>query len=249
MYELLWRPVGVERPDDVVLVSSRASANRWRGLASAQDFNDLQRTQQSFAAVAAFTSFGQPLTAASVSEVVDIEAVTGRFFDVVRCSALAGRVLHPADQTRARAGGRAGRTVLATSPGCRPGIVGRAVRIGSQSFEVVGVAPASFLGLAPADRGAPTRGCRSRAWRRRATRCWRPRSRSPSARDRRPARAGRTIDDQRGGDARRSVPRWTATTRSRCRVRPTNRECRPGGSGRPFPSAIESRSPASGSTC
>jgi predicted permease len=147
LYELMWRPVGVERPGDVVLVSSGASSSRWRVLASVPDFEDLQRTQQSFAAIAAFTSFGQPLTAASVSEVVDIEAVSGRFFDVVGVPPLVGRLLQPADQDRSAAVVVLGEQFWRRRLDADPGIVGRAVRIGSQPFEVVGVVPESFLGL------------------------------------------------------------------------------------------------------
>jgi predicted permease len=148
LYELMWRPVGVARPHEVVLVSSRAfGGDRWRGIASPDDFKDLQRSQRSLATLAAFTSLGQGFSAASVSEVVDIEAVTGAFFDVVSVPPLFGRVLQPQDDARAAPVVVLGEVFWRRRLDADPAIVGRAVRIGSSSFEVVGVAPESFVGL------------------------------------------------------------------------------------------------------
>jgi macrolide transport system ATP-binding/permease protein len=99
LYELMWKPAGVARPGEAVLVSSQTlgRGDRWRGLASLPEFEDLQRSQRSFAAMAAFTSIGQGFSAGPVAEVVDIEAVTGRFFEVIAIQPLLGRLLQQDD--------------------------------------------------------------------------------------------------------------------------------------------------------
>jgi hypothetical protein len=68
LYELMWKPSGVKQSDEVVLVSSKAfgPTDRWRAITSLPEFDDLQRSLQSFAAMAAFTSTGQGFSAASV---------------------------------------------------------------------------------------------------------------------------------------------------------------------------------------
>ena len=156
LYELMWKPSGVERADEVVLVSSKAygPTDRWRALASPPEFNDLERSQRSFAAVAAFTRIGQGFSAASVSEVVDIEGVTGRYFEVIGIQPVLGRLLQPDDDSRASSVVVLGEQFWRRRLDADPNVVGKAVRIGAHSFDVVGVVPGSFGGLTS---GGPSR--------------------------------------------------------------------------------------------
>jgi hypothetical protein len=82
------------------------------------------------------------------------EIVTGNFFQVVRVDAVMGRALGPADD--ARAGGNP--VIVLSDRGWDrrfnrdPNVLGRTVLVAGAPFEIVGVMPAGFRGLAV---GAP----------------------------------------------------------------------------------------------
>ena len=147
LYALLWKPLGIRDAPGVAVVTAFDVRERWRWSMSVPDFDDLRQRQQSFADVAGYIEVFQPLEFPRASELVAIEAVTGNYFRALGIAAAHGRVIQPADDER-----RTPVLVLSHSMWRRrfaadPTVVGKTVRIGSQPFEIVGVAPATFAGL------------------------------------------------------------------------------------------------------
>lgn len=152
LYELMWRPASVVRPHEAVLVT--AGGGRWVGAMSLPDFDDFAARQRSLAPIAAFTQLAQSLVGTSVSEVVDIEAVSGGYFDVAGVPPLLGRTLDARDHDAALQVVVLSEPVWRTRYAAEPAVIGQAVRIGGAPFEVVGVMPASFRGVSA---GGPAR--------------------------------------------------------------------------------------------
>ncbi len=115
---------------------------------SAPDFEDYRTTQTSFEFLAAWQRFRLPLAANGGAELVMGEAVGGDYFSVVGIRPALGRVIQPADD-RAEAPHV---IVLSDSLWRRrfaadPAVVGRTVKLGGDTFEVIGVTPRTFRGV------------------------------------------------------------------------------------------------------
>ena len=150
LYSLLWQPLDITDPQGVMFVTAPVAGGGpfgWRGVMSRADFRDLTEGQSSFSDLTASTSFSQSLASDRVSEIVDGEAVTGNYFRTLGITALLGRTLQPADDTAAARVVVISHRLWGSRFDADPQIIGRAVRLGAQSFEVVGVAPRSFAGL------------------------------------------------------------------------------------------------------
>jgi putative ABC transport system permease protein len=156
---MLWPSPGIAGAGRLVFVSTPTRYGPgWRSVMSRSDFDALHSAQRSCRRLAASAAFAQSLVGQDVSQIVEGEAVSGEYFDTLGIGAVLGRTIQPVDDARATPvvvlGHRTWRTRFAGDPA----IVGRFIRLGGQSFQVVGVAPASFDGLAM----SPGRG--SSAW-------------------------------------------------------------------------------------
>jgi predicted permease len=115
---------------------------------SRADFEDYRAAQSSFESLAAWKRFRLPFTANGSADMLMGEAVGGEYFSVVAIPAALGRMVQPDDD-------RAGAPhVIVLSDGlwrqrfgADPAIVGRTVKLGGQTFEIVGVAPRHFRGV------------------------------------------------------------------------------------------------------
>lgn len=147
---VLLRPLPVERPDELVHVYSS-----WReepfATSSYPDYLDLRDGVAAFAGLVGHATAIATLQHGERSEVVVGELITGNGFEVLGVRAARGRTLLPEDD----AGPDAPRVVVLGDGlwrrrfGGDPGIVGEAIRLNGQRYEVVGIAPASFPGLLP----------------------------------------------------------------------------------------------------
>jgi putative ABC transport system permease protein len=152
MTSLMWRPLSVADADRIAVLIGATPYGRqptWRGpVLSRPDFDDLRATATSFSSLAATKLQQTTMTGAGLSEVPQVEAVTGPYFEALGVAASLGRVLQPADD---RPGAPAvvvlGHRFWQTKLNADPAIIGRVVRIAGQPFEIVGVAQASFGGL------------------------------------------------------------------------------------------------------
>jgi len=147
----LLRSPGVDDPGSVVALYTTCRLGAPRCSSSYPDYLDYRDRTESLADLAATTQYTVSLgDEARGSRLVETELVTGNFFALLGVPPAMGRVLQPADDPR---GAGAPVAVLAHGFwrdhfGGAPDIVGQIVRLNDRPFEVVGVAPEAFDGLA-----------------------------------------------------------------------------------------------------
>jgi putative ABC transport system permease protein len=150
LYAILWKPLGIHQPEDVVVVGTRPASGAplgWRAGMSAADFGRFEARQQALDDLSALRFITTTLVTPSSSEVSSLEAVSGRFFKAIRVQAALGRMIQLEDDARL-----AQVVVLSDSTwrkrfAADPDVVGKTVRVAGRPFEVIGVSPASFNGL------------------------------------------------------------------------------------------------------
>ncbi len=150
LYAILWKPLGIGQPDDVLVVGARLTGStnvNWRSAASAADFEALDARQHSLEDLSALVFTNTTLQTPSSSEVASFEVVTGKFFRAIRVPAARGRTIQPEDDARSAQvlvlSDRTWRARFSSDPD----VVGKAVKIAGRPFEIIGVAPNSFNGL------------------------------------------------------------------------------------------------------
>jgi predicted permease len=117
-------------------------------LLSRPDYEDYRAAQTSFGFLAAWRRFRLPLAANGSAELLMGEAVGGEYFSVVGVRPALGRLIQPLDDAV-----EAPRVIVLSDALWRrwfaadPAVVGRAVKLGGETFEVVGVAPPTFRGV------------------------------------------------------------------------------------------------------
>ena len=150
---LLFAPLQVSRPAQLVDVYTSDPGVERYSSSSYPDYLDLRAENDVFTDMAAHSSM---VAAVRVDEDVDLvtgETVTGNYFQLLGLRPVLGRLLAPADD-------RPGATRVAVIStgfwerafGRDPGVLGRSLRIRSQPYLVVGVAPPGFAGMVPVFR-------------------------------------------------------------------------------------------------
>jgi len=143
---VLLHPLPYQDPDQVVMVWEDATfAGFPRNTPAPGNFNDWRANNISFSGMAATRFAGASLTGDGSPELVLGRGVTANFFDVLRVRPLLGRSFAPADD-------RAGVNVVVISHalwqrryGGDRGVIGRTMVMNDVKFEVIGVAPESFV--------------------------------------------------------------------------------------------------------
>ena len=143
---VLLHPLPYQDPDQVVMVWEDATfAGFPRNTPAPGNFNDWRASNRSFADMAATRFAGASLTMDGSPELVLGRGVTPNFFDVLGVRPLLGRSFAPADD-------RAGVNVVVISHalwqrryGGDRGVIGRTMVMNDVKFEVIGVAPESFV--------------------------------------------------------------------------------------------------------
>jgi predicted permease len=150
LYSLIWKPVTVANPSRVVFIANPAigQASPLRASVSKPDFEDLRRSVHSLEPIAASAFFYQTLVTPDSSEALEGEAVSGDYFRAAGVPVVLGRAIQPADDETAREVIVLSHRVWRTRFDSDRAIVGRAVRLGGHSFDVIGVAPEWFEGIA-----------------------------------------------------------------------------------------------------
>ncbi len=147
---LLFRPLPVSRPAELVDVYTSDPGVERYSTTSYPDYLDLRAENDVFTGMAAHSSM---VAAVRVDEDVDLvmgETVTGNYFQLLGVRPVLGRLLAPEDD---RPG--AARVAVISDRlwerafGRDPGVLGRSLRIQSQPYLVVGVAPHGFAGMVP----------------------------------------------------------------------------------------------------
>ncbi|ODS54665.1 MAG: hypothetical protein ABS36_10880 [Acidobacteria bacterium SCN 69-37] len=141
-------PPGVADVHDLLTLSHTKTGGPAMFGFSLEDFHDLQRRQTTMRDVIAFASMTHVIVADGQSRTGIGELVSGGYFPLLGVSASLGRLIQPHDdQPGAPPVVVIGDDVWRGMFGGRPDIVGRQVTLGGHAFEVIGVAPRSFVGL------------------------------------------------------------------------------------------------------
>jgi putative ABC transport system permease protein len=140
---LFWMPLGVADQEALVAVTSGKAtpAMSW------PDFVDFRAAQSSFAVLGTSRSFHVALVAGTTAEAVSGEAVSGDYFAAMGVLPRAGRMLQPADEAGASRVAVLSERFWRSRLQSDPGVVGRTIKLGGQSFEVIGISRGGFHGL------------------------------------------------------------------------------------------------------
>ncbi len=147
-YALLLRPLDVPRAEDIVSIYGISRSQGTLRAVSMPDYRDLATRSDVFEDVGAY--FRSPVFVASTDETerTTTELVSGNYHDMLGVRAALGRMLRPEDD---RPGAPA---VVVISDRLwrarfesRADVIGRSLRLNGKPFEIVGVAPPSFVGV------------------------------------------------------------------------------------------------------
>ena len=140
---LLWMPLGIASPDELVIIHPP------RGYPSMSwlDFQDYRAAQRTERAVAASLLIRTALRSGTVSQTVFGGAVSGEYFSVMGLRPLLGRLLDGRDETSASRVAVLSESFWRVRLHGDPAVVGQTIVLGGVAFEVVGVTAGTFHGL------------------------------------------------------------------------------------------------------
>lgn len=157
LYGLLYRPLPVRQPDQLVrinLIGPQVGPRRPSIGISWPILEQIKQQQRSFSAISAWTFRGVMITDndGTLRQYL-ATLVSGNAFDVLGLQAYRGRLLQPQDDVR---GGPPQGWVAVISYGFwaerfafDPGVLGKTLRLGNNVVTIVGVAPPPFQGILP----------------------------------------------------------------------------------------------------
>src|SRR5262245_37963838 len=152
---ILIRPLPLANPDRLVMLWEHAPGYAYNRV-SPLNFLDWSEQNHAFASMAAVSGGGRTLTgAAGVAERIPGQSVTTAFFDVLGIKPIAGRTFVADDAIPQP------NVVVVSERFWRgrldsdPAAVGEVLRLDGQPFTVIGIVPASFQILFPADIWTP----------------------------------------------------------------------------------------------
>ncbi len=148
---VLLRPLPYDDPEQLVMVwESRPREGVYDNPVAPLDFFDWRQRNQSFQDMAAFQYSTMDLTGAGEPERIGTGIVSAAYFRVFGVEAVRGRTFLPEEEQDGR------HRVVVLSYGLwqrrfggEPAVVGKALTLGGESYEVVGVVPESFDVPAP----------------------------------------------------------------------------------------------------
>jgi putative ABC transport system permease protein len=159
--KLLLRPLPVKDPGQLALITSESVNPKFRStIYSYPDYTDYRNQNEVFSSLIAFTQASVKLGAGEKSEKIDVELVSGNYFDSLGVAALRGRFIKDEDNRS-----EDGHPVAVISHRCwqrrfggRPDVVGQTLLLNDLGYTVIGVAPSGFTGIrleTPAEAWTP----------------------------------------------------------------------------------------------
>ena len=153
---LLFRPLPVARPGEVLTVGSTSSfeaLNASSLVASYRDYVDIRDRNKSFDGLAAFTflTAGFTTEASATPKLKLGTLVSGNMMTLMGVEPVLGRSFRPDEDVVPGRDAVAvlGHTMWEQEFASDPHVLGRTIRIGGVPFTVIGVAPESFTGMNP----------------------------------------------------------------------------------------------------
>ena len=152
---ILLKPLPVHNPDELVDIYGRPSNMTAEfGSTSWLDYESYREQSETLSDIAAYTNFFANFAREGRSELIVGEIVSGNYFDVLGVAPQLGRSFAPEE-----AATQLTHPVAVLSHGfwqsrfgADPDVLGQTLRLNSTDYTVIGVAPASFLGMMPAVR-------------------------------------------------------------------------------------------------
>jgi predicted permease len=138
---------GIPDPERVAFVVTPYEGWAMKGSVSLPDYYDLRDAQTSFSRLSASKPFQTSATLASTTEVITAEAVDGDYFLALGVRLGEGRTIRPSDDEQAAPVVVISDALWRGRFASDPGIVGRTIRLGGHSFEVIGVTGPAFGGV------------------------------------------------------------------------------------------------------
>jgi predicted permease len=157
-YQMILRSLPVERPEELVLLSSpgdfksgRSSADDAGGMDSIfsyRMFRELEKRPQGVTAVAGFRSIGANLSFQNQTVNANATLVSGAYFPVLGVKPLFGRLIWREDDVHGSGNAVAvlGYGYWKDRLGGRPEVLNQPIRVNGQVFTIVGVTPRGFTG-------------------------------------------------------------------------------------------------------
>ncbi|HUA87111.1 MAG TPA: ABC transporter permease [Bryobacteraceae bacterium] len=146
---LMFQPLPVERPQEVVTLNAHLALNTEFPVTSYPDYLDYRDRNTVLSGLAGFRFDPANFTRGNSNNArIWVYAVTGNYFGVLGVKAMRGRVLGPGDDTT-----RGGEPVAVITAECwqrrfagDPNVVGRKIKINGMDYTIVGIAPPGFHG-------------------------------------------------------------------------------------------------------
>jgi predicted permease len=141
---VLLRPLSYPQPDQLVALSEK-SINFESSSISYPNFLDWQRSNSTFASLAAYRSDNFSITGSGEAERVRVAMISQGFFEILGVSPVRGR-LFTRDEDRL---GSAPRTLISEGLwrrkfGSAPDILGKSITMNGDGYTVIGIVPAAF---------------------------------------------------------------------------------------------------------
>lgn len=147
---VLFRPLPVRAPDELVDVFTSGSGGEPYATSSVPDYLDLAAQNTVFSGMAGYSPMMAPLSLRDGSRLALGQVVTGSYFHLLGVQPLHGRLLGPADDEPGAA-----RVVVLSHRmwqrdfGGDPAVVGQTLRLRGLVYGIAGVTPPEFTGVVP----------------------------------------------------------------------------------------------------
>src|SRR5690606_14046420 len=149
---IVFRPLPVESPDELVRVYGRSVTSTGHGTSSYPNFLDYRAQTETLSGIMAFTNFFANLSNDGSAELVIGEIVSEDYFRVLGVEPARGRAFQPEELAAPGSGPVAvlSHAFWRSRFGGDPAVLGRTFRMNGVPYTVVGVAPEGFGGMVPA---------------------------------------------------------------------------------------------------
>jgi predicted permease len=156
---LFWRELPVSHPEELVAVSGMDGRAPDVGMSIPVSlFASLESAQNVFQTFAGVEAFKSTAVIKDRSQRLEIQGVSGHFFDTLRVGAVLGRVVGDRDVDSATPVATISYRCWQTRFGAASDVIGQTFRLQGELVTVIGVAPPAFTGLevgVPADAWVP----------------------------------------------------------------------------------------------
>lgn len=141
--------LGFDEPSQVITVTRYSGGRNRPADLSWPDYTDLRDASIDLAGISAWTSVPSSVSVAGNAELVAVEGVSGGAFEVIGVHPSIGRTIQPEDdRDGAPPVAMIAHTLWRTQFNGSPTALGQTIHVGGRTFDVVGVLPPGFQGVA-----------------------------------------------------------------------------------------------------